>query len=87
MSEELKPCGQCGMFCGPGEYHPFAACLMFFGCGSADTVRRNLVVLPKNRTEPEYKYATRVDAVWINTKNTELCTLADDIFNAARERK
>ena len=25
-----------------GEYHPYAACLMFRGCRSSDTVRANL---------------------------------------------
>lgn len=39
---EVSPCGECGMLCAPGEFHPFAACLMFKGCRSANTVRANL---------------------------------------------
>ena len=37
-----KPCGECGMPVRLGEYHPFAACLMFKGCQSSSTVRANL---------------------------------------------
>jgi len=39
---ELLPCGECGMPCRPGEYHPYAACLMFKACRNSDTVRGNL---------------------------------------------
>lgn len=39
---DAKPCTECGMPCDPGEYHPFAACLMFKACHSSDTVRANL---------------------------------------------
>lgn len=28
-----------------GDYHPYAACLMFKGCGDADTVQKNLQAL------------------------------------------
>jgi uncharacterized lipoprotein YajG len=35
-------CQECGMACEPGEYHPYAACLMFKGCHNGDTVRDNL---------------------------------------------
>lgn len=42
---ELLPCGECGMLVGWGDFHPFAACLMFRGCGDADTVRVNLHAL------------------------------------------
>jgi len=37
-----QPCGDCGMPCAPGEYHPYAACLMFKACHNSDTVRGNL---------------------------------------------
>lgn len=38
-------CHQCGMFCSPTEFHPFAACLMFMGCHDSDKVRANLAAL------------------------------------------
>lgn len=40
MSDNV--CQECGMACEPGEYHPFAACLMFKGCHNSKTVRANL---------------------------------------------
>lgn len=35
-------CTECDMPCAPGEFHPFAACLMFKGCHNSATVRANL---------------------------------------------
>lgn len=35
-------CAECGMWCEPDEYHPYAACLMFKACGNSKTVRDNL---------------------------------------------
>lgn len=43
---ELLPCGECGMPCRAGEYHPFAACLMFKACHNSETVRANLAPPP-----------------------------------------
>lgn len=37
-----KGCAECGMPVKLGEYHPYAACLMFKGCQDAETVRANL---------------------------------------------
>lgn len=42
MSDDLKPCNECGMPCESGEYHPYAACLMFKGCKNSKIVRDNL---------------------------------------------
>lgn len=42
---ELLPCAECGMPCRAGEYHPFAACLMFKACHNSETVRANLAPL------------------------------------------
>jgi hypothetical protein len=42
VETDLLPCGQCGMPCYAGEYHPFAACLMFKACLNSETVRANL---------------------------------------------
>lgn len=36
------PCMECGMQVIGGEYHPFAACLMFKACHDGNTVRSNL---------------------------------------------
>lgn len=41
MSTENE-CQECGMLVRLGEYHPFAACLMFKGCQNSSTVRANL---------------------------------------------
>lgn len=38
----MDTCQECGMTVESGEYHPYAACLMFKACGNADTVRGNL---------------------------------------------
>jgi hypothetical protein len=41
MAEKMT-CTQCGMPCDAGEYHPYAACLMFKACHNSETVRANL---------------------------------------------
>lgn len=38
----MEPCTCCWMPCAPGEYHPYAACLMFKACNNSETVRANL---------------------------------------------
>jgi hypothetical protein len=38
-------CKECGMLVEPGEYHPYAACLMFKACGDGSVVRANLVAV------------------------------------------
>ncbi|WP_156962428.1 hypothetical protein [Salinisphaera hydrothermalis] len=50
-------CQECGMTLRkPGEYHPFAACLMFKACGDSDTVRASLSdVRAKGRADAEEK--------------------------------
>lgn len=35
-------CQECGMPVKIGDYHPFAACLMFKGCNNSNTVKENL---------------------------------------------
>jgi hypothetical protein len=39
---QCTPCRECGMMVWPGEYHPFAACLMFKACSNAEQVNTNL---------------------------------------------
>ena len=49
MSDRNKTkCHECGMHLRLGEYHPFAACLMYKGCGDAKTVRENLKAVQDN---------------------------------------
>jgi len=38
----MSECKECGMVVSAGEYHPFAACLMFKGCNDSAVVRANL---------------------------------------------
>src|SRR5258708_5052135 len=38
----MTPCADCGMECEPGEYHPYAACLLFRALGSCTEVRAHL---------------------------------------------
>jgi len=38
-------CAECGMSVETGEYHPYAACLMFKGCHNSKTVNMNLLTL------------------------------------------
>lgn len=42
---ETDTCGECGMGVDPGEYHPYAACLMFKHCRDSEIVRRNLAAV------------------------------------------
>lgn len=42
------PCAECGMVCEPGEYHPYAACLMFKACQNSATVRANLEAVKRH---------------------------------------
>jgi hypothetical protein len=41
VSSQTTPCGECGMP-NAGEYHPYAACLMFKACKDSKIVRENL---------------------------------------------
>ena len=40
--EENNYCTECGMITNTGEYHPYAACLLFKACGSGYEVRNQL---------------------------------------------
>lgn len=42
---KLDDCAECGMWVTPGEYHPYAACLMFKACHNSETVRTNLAAV------------------------------------------
>lgn len=46
-SEQPDFCCDCGMSVSNGEYHPYAACLMFKQCHDAPTVRGNLNAVVK----------------------------------------
>ena len=53
MNREPMPqiCQECGMLCGPLEYHPYAACLMFKACHDGDRVRANLQAVKDDAKE------------------------------------
>ena len=54
MSENVR-CAECGMETKPGEYHPYAACLMFKASHSSDVVRANLgAVIEHGEKRAEY---------------------------------
>lgn len=38
-----------------GEYHPYAACLMYKGCYDSDTVRANLKAVGEHYQKKEVK--------------------------------
>ena len=40
-----KYCSLCGMPCPPGEYHPYAACLMYLQCHDRNIVTANLIAV------------------------------------------
>ncbi|MDY0071858.1 MAG: hypothetical protein RBR77_04330 [Thauera sp.] len=48
MSEYTQTCQECGMPVQLGEYHPFAACLMFKACRNGKMVRDNLEYVTKS---------------------------------------
>jgi hypothetical protein len=52
-TERDAACAECGMVCSPGEFHPYAACLMFRGCHDGDVVRTNLAALRGPGEMPE----------------------------------
>ena len=55
MSEEEEKkssaCAECGMIVEAGEYHPFAACLMFKAAPSSAIVRGNIFAVRDNGRE------------------------------------
>ena len=50
----MKKCEQCGMPAKDGEYHPFAACLMYDSCKCSTTVRANLQAII-DRAKPKWQ--------------------------------
>lgn len=50
-----KKCSECGMPVEWGDYHPYAACLMFKGCSDTETVTSNL----KSLTDQWYEMGIR----------------------------
>lgn len=67
MSKD-KYCQECGMPVQLGEYHPFAACLMFKGCKDPSVVRANINAICKEWkrigcTEGEHKHEQKAREV------------------------
>jgi len=57
MSKDVTICAECGMEVRRGEYHPYAACLMFKACGDRETVQSNLLEIKNAWTRIGYKDA------------------------------
>ena len=57
MEEKKTICQECGMELRRGDYHPFAACLMFKACGDRETVQRNLIEIQNAWKRIGYKDA------------------------------
>lgn len=47
-------CTECGMVCAPGEYHPYAACLMFKACHDGAAVLANLRAVRNDALDAAY---------------------------------
>lgn len=60
MSENTS-CAECGMPVRAGEYHPYAACLMFKACHNSETVRANLAFVMEHAAATE-RAALEVEA-------------------------
>ncbi|MDH4319369.1 MAG: hypothetical protein OEV64_13330 [Desulfobulbaceae bacterium] len=87
MSDEMERCAECGMACGPREYHPYAACLMFRACLNPEIVRANLEFIRKDTrpdSKPEYKWST--PAEWRASIGSVDFNM-DVFWQAARELK
>ena len=41
----MRKCRECGMSVEPGEYHPYAACLMFNACGDYGPSDKDLIFM------------------------------------------
>lgn len=84
MTEPTRPCSTCGMPCTPGEYHPYAACLMFKACLDSETVRANLEAVrctsPVVAGEP-YAYAVYFPDQPCEELVHDLDDLCDDLTN------
>ncbi|WP_231755880.1 MULTISPECIES: hypothetical protein [unclassified Burkholderia] len=71
---EMKKCAECGMSYRAGEYHPYAACLMFMACHNGDTVRGNLqdVLDTALRTIPDRDAGLEDAAVLMEQRAAEI---------------
>ena len=82
-------CPDCGMSVQIGDWHPFAACLMYKGCGDKEVVEANLKSVMTHRTdvvcreqensdvESEQAYLTMATGGIRLPENDELIKLAD----------
>lgn len=72
----MDPCGDCGMPCAQGEYHPYAACLMFKACHNSETVRANLNAV-RAQPAPAASQVPLTDEQLYNEKQTAIPQLFD----------
>ena len=71
LDKDGKHCTECGMPVQWGDYHPYAACLMFKGCGDAETVNKHLNAI-KDQWYELGKRKGLTDAIDATTKLREL---------------
>lgn len=64
----LPACAECGMIVKLGEYHPYAACLMFKSCKDEQTVRANLQAITTQWQAIGERTAT---AKWLSKINND----------------
>ena len=64
VAEKLSPCMACGMWCRPGELHPYLACLAFKACHDAETVRANLTFIVRHGAQIERKRIAKELREW-----------------------
>lgn len=81
-------CTQCNMQCEPGEYHPYAACLMYMQCVNSETVRANLAAVVEHGRaahEPLTDHmAALIDSAYYEGAKLALIK-ADESIQVARE--
>ena len=82
VNGQRDACAECGMSVRAGEFHPYAACLMFKACGNPKTVKANLDALTHGKdwriTELEAEVERLRKALSIYESEWEWPALDDD---------
>lgn len=61
-----KSHAECGMTVNQGEYHPYAACLMFKACGNSNVVEASMdAIMKEGRTLMQEKCTEACESVMI----------------------
>ncbi len=72
----MSECRECGMPVNVGDYHPYAACLMFKGCQNSKTVLDNLDAVKADG----YTHAAGA----LERKDTEIARLREALMYCGR---